>query len=122
MRPKKYNTPEEKRAAMNRICRAWYQKHKNDPEYKKLVKYRYEKYKKGLNDTKEQFLREYNTDYVYYIRNVRTGKFQKRIVKAEENASIMLDNIKLMKKRLDYLLKKFGHLDKKEEDTNADQN
>jgi len=127
MRPKKYNTPEEKRESLNRNCRNWYQKHKNDPEYQKLTLYRYEKYKRGLNISKEDFLKSYNADYVYYIRMVRTGKFQKKIEKAEQNSIILTENIKMMKARLEYLLKKFGHLEKpeeeiKEENTNADQN
>lgn len=116
MRPRKYNTPEEKRESLNRNCREWYQKHKNDPSFKKLTQYRYEKYKKGLPESKEEFLKSYNTDYVYYIRMVRTGKFQKKIEKAEQNANIMSENIKMMKARLNYLIKKFGHLEKKKED------
>lgn len=122
MRPKIYKTEEELRQAKNRISRNWYQKHKNDPEYKKLVKYRYEKYKRGQIETKEEFMREYNTDYVYYIRNVRTGKLEKRIAKIETRAEDLLKTIKYMKARLDYLLKKFGHLDHKEDNANANKN
>ena len=71
-------------------------------------------------------MREYNSDYVFYIRNVRTGKFQKKIEKAEQNSNILKENIKVMKDRLNYLINKFGHLenkkdDKEEDKSNADQ-
>lgn len=125
-RPKKYNTPEEKKEAMKTYFRNWYYRHKNDPEYIKLTIYRQEKYKRGFTGSKEDFMREYNSDYVFYIRNVRTGKFQKKIEKAEQNSNILKENIKVMKDRLNYLINKFGHLenkkdDKEEDKSNADQ-
>ena len=113
-RPSKYKTPQEKKEALKIYAKNWYERHKNDPEFIKVKKFRYNKYKKGLKETKEQFLREYNTDYIFYIRNVRTGKFQKKIVKAEQTSEQLIKSIKDMKMELDRLLNKFEHLENKE--------
>ena len=120
-RPKKYNTSEEKKEAMKQFSKNWYHRHKNDPEYIKLTKFRYNKYRKGLKDTKEDFMREYNTDYVYYIRNVRTGKFQAKIFKAKETSANLIKNIKEMEKELDRLLNRFKHLENKKDDKEEDK-
>lgn len=109
----KYKTAEERKKANNENAKLWYQKHKNDPEFIKRRKYYQAKYYDKLNVTKQEFLKEYNTDYAFYIRSVRTGKLEKKILKSEKQLSKLQNSIHNMKVRLTDIQKRFGHLDKK---------
>lgn len=110
-RKAKYNTPEEKRAAMRAASKAWYEKHKNDASFIMRRRWYQTKYYDKLNVTKKDFLREYNTDYVFYIRNVRTGKLEKRIVQDKEALKKLEQSIFEKETRLRDLTQRFGHLE-----------
>lgn len=110
-RKKIYNTPEERRLANNARARQWYQNHKNTEKFKKDRKYYQLKYCNGLSDTKKQFLREYNSDYIFYVRSVRTGRFERKIIKSKEELKKLESKIFNMEARLNDLKEKFGHLE-----------
>lgn len=109
-RRRKYNTEEEKKEAQKNYAKMYYNKHKEDPKFLNNRKYYYLKYRKGLSQSRKEFMRNYNTDYVYYIRNVITGKFEKKIAQTKEQARILNHKIKEMENRKKYLINKFGHL------------
>lgn len=112
-RNKKYQTLEEKKAAGNETAKRWYHQHKNDPEFILRRKWYQAKYYDKLNVEKHTFMREYNTDYAFYIRSIRTGKLENKIQKAKEQYNKLKTNIENMEKRLVDLKQKFGHLDNK---------
>ena len=112
-RHKKYATIEEKKAAGNINAKNWYQKHKNDPEFIKRRKWYQAKYYSKMNVDKKDFLREYNTDYAYYIKSVRTGKLEKKIIKSKQKVYDLQASIEEMEHRLEDLTKRFGHLENK---------
>ena len=92
-RRRKYNTEEEKKEAQKNYAKMYYNKHKEDPKFLNNRKYYYLKYRKGLSQSRKEFMRNYNTDYVYYIRNVITGKFEKKIAQTKEQARILNNKI-----------------------------
>lgn len=107
---KKYISEEEKKKALKQYAKEYYAKRKNDPTFITARKYYYLKYKKGLSQTRKDFMRNYNTDYVYYVRNIITGKFEKKIAETKEQAKMLDQKIKEMESRKQYLEDKFGHL------------
>lgn len=109
-RKSKYKTLEEKKIANNEAAKSWYQKHKNDPSFIERRKWYQIRYYDNLDVTKKQFFREYNTDYIFYVRNVVTGKFEKKIADTKEKADKLINKIKEMEERRSYLINKFGHL------------
>ena len=111
MTKSKYMTKEEKRKANNENAKKWYQNHKNDEAFKAKRKAYLNKYFKGLDDTKKEFLKQYNSDYTFYVRNIRTGKFEKRIIKKKEQVKQIQAIIDSMEQKLLTLNKRFKHLD-----------
>ena len=109
-RLKKYKSEEEKKAAMKQYAKEYYTKKKEDPTFITARKYYYLKYKKGLSQARKDFMRNYNTDYVYYVRNIVTGKFEKKIAETKEQAKMLEERIQEMEQRKQYLEDKFGHL------------
>ena len=107
----KYKTQEEKKQAVINNAKRWYQNHKNDEIFKAKRKAYLEKYFKGLNSTKKEFLKQYNSDYTFYVRNIKTGKFEKRIVKKKEQQAKLEQIIKEMEEKLIDITNKFKHLD-----------
>lgn len=113
MAKKKYTTEEEKKKATIDNAKRWYQNHKNDEAFKAKRKAYLNKYFKGLDDTKKEFLKQYNSDYTFYVRNIRTGKFEKRIVKKKEQVKQIQAIIDSMEQKLLALNERFKHLDDK---------
>lgn len=112
-RKAKYKTLEEKKIANKNNAKLWYQKHKNDPEFILRRKWYQAKYYDKLSVTKQEFLREYNTDYAFYIRSVRTGRLERKIIKSEAQLKKLQNSIHNMKARLADIQNRFGHLDNK---------
>lgn len=120
-RNKKYKTEQEKKAAGNENAKRWYQNHKNDPEFIKRRRWYQAKYYDNLNVAKKDFLREYNSDYALYIRSVRTGKLEKKIIKSKQKVSDLQASIIEMEKRLEDLTKRFSHLENKNTEAKNDK-
>lgn len=120
-RNKKYKTAEEKRLAGNENAKRWYKNHKNDPEFIKRRRWYQAKYYDNLNVAKKDFLREYNSDYALYIRSVRTGKLEKKIIKSKQKVSDLQASIVEMERRLEDLTNRFGHLEIKPEEVKNDK-
>ena len=110
-RKKIYNTPEEKKAALNENAKKWYKKHKNDPEYIMRRKWYQTKYYDGLDVDKEAFLREYNADYALYVRSVRTGRLARKIANNKERIKHVEACIARDEKRLQEVTARFKHLE-----------
>lgn len=106
-----YNTPEEKKAALNENAKNWYQKHKNDPEYIMRRKWYQTKYYDGLDIDKQSFMREYNADYALYIRSIRTGRLAKKIANNKLKLKHLQDSIIRDEKRLQEVTQRFRHLE-----------
>ena len=113
MAKKKYNTIEERKEANKRNAINYYHKHKNDPEFMNKRRAYYEKYYSRLNQDKKNAYKSYNTDYVFYIKNVRTGLFELKITRYLNKFHELGEKIKKMEDRLAYLRNKFGHLENK---------
>jgi len=113
MSKKKYNTLEERKEANKRNAINFYNNHKNDPEFIKKRKAYYEKYYSRLSQDKKKLYKTYNTDYAFYIKNIRTGLFELKINKYLNKYNELNKKIKKMQDRLTYLRNKFGHLENK---------
>lgn len=107
----KYKNEEEKKQANRINAKNWYERHKNDEQFKNKRRSYMARYKNALSDAKKQFLREYNSDYVFYVKNVKTGKFEKRIAKTKQQLLALQDKLEVMQNRLYHIKNKFGHLD-----------
>ena len=107
---KKYFTQEEKIAANKRNSQKWYEEHKADPEFIKRRQLYQIRYRKNIDALKKDYMREYNTDYIFYVRNVVTGKFEKKIAKTKAQYLDISKKLKSMERRMKYLTDKFGHL------------
>lgn len=112
-RQSKYKTQEEKKKANNESAKRWYYNHKNDESFKQKRNEYHRKYYNNLKIAKREYLKSYNTDYSFYVKNVRTGKFEKRIVKTKEELKALELKVFNMEQKLIYIKNKFGHLDNK---------
>lgn len=111
-RNKKYNTDEERRLAKIETAKKYYQKHKNEEEFIKRRKYYSWKYTQNLNVEQKDFLKEYNTDYCFYVRSIRSGRLNRRIEEKKQKVKELQEQIANMEKRLADLTAKYGHLEK----------
>ena len=118
-RKSKYNTKEDKINANREAAKKWYYTHKNDEEFKQKRNAYHRKYYNNIQKAKREYLRSYNTDYAFYVKNVRTGKFERKIIKTKEELKELESKLHNMETRMSSLLDRFGHLDKKEGETNV---
>lgn len=113
MARKKYKTEEERLKARKEASKRWYNKHKNDPKQLQKRAYYQAKYYDKLNVNSEEFLKDYNTEYKFYLRNIHTGKLQRKIVKAKKQVEDLSKKIEQWEQRLVLLKIKFLNLETK---------
>ena len=109
----KYKTIEEKKEANKQNARNWYQKHKNDPKFIEKRKKYLARYYSNIDSIKKDFYKTYHANYSFYVRNIRTGKLEKKIIKSKEELKRLENSIFDMENKLAHLKKVFGHLENK---------
>lgn len=111
----KYKTIEERRKANNESAKRWYHNHKNDENFKRKRNEYHKKYYNSLDQVKKDALKTYNSDYVFYIKNIRTGKFELKIAKTKQQLTELTNKLNRMQERFTYLKNKFYKLETKNE-------
>lgn len=106
----KYNTIEEKKQANRNAAKKWYYAHKDTEEFKKKRNEYHRRYYNSMKDVKKEVIKAYNRDYIFYVKSVITGRFEKKIVKTKEQLKELTNKLNAMQNRLEYLTEKFGHL------------
>lgn len=110
MAKKKYNTEEEKRQALLKNAKKYYDIHKDDPLFRQKRKEYYKGYYRELSQAKKEAYRTYNSEYSFYVRSVVTGSFEQKIVKNKQRLKELENKIFEMETKLQYMKDKFGHL------------
>jgi len=110
MSKKKYETEEERRLAGIEAAKKFYQDHKHEPEFIEKRRGYYKKYYSGLNESRKEAYRSYNSGYSFYMRSVVTGLFEEKINKNKKRLKDLQTKIFAMEQKLQYMKNKFGHL------------
>lgn len=110
---RKYNNDEQRRLARIQTAKKYYQEHKNDEEFKEKRKYWRKNYMKNLQEHKKSIYKKYNTDYIFYKRNIITGKFKEKILNKKHKIEELREQVLKMEERLMDLTLKFQHLNNK---------
>ena len=111
----KYNTIEEKKQANRDAAKKWYYAHKDSEEFKKKRNEYHKKYYNNLDQVKKEALKAYISDYVFYIKNIKTGKFELKIARTKDQLKELTNKLNKMEERFIYLKNKFVRLETKNE-------
>lgn len=114
-RQSKYKTQEEKKKANSDAAKKWYYANKDSEEFKKKRNEYHKKYYNNLNQVKREALKAYNSDYAFYIKNIKTGKFELKIARTKEQLKELNNKLNKMEERFIYLKNKFVRLETKNE-------